>query len=114
MAFDQMVQFVGKEESWADMETELRGRGVCDIEYMCYVFQTVQQFVVYVKIETVFLNSQVKAINFFDIVIDFILFDAFDDLDCPPSSVTSVVQNRWLSNGFKETVNFHSNICWRI
>ena len=43
--------------------------------------------------------------NFFDIVIDFILFDAFDDLESPPSSVTSVVQNRWLSNGFKETVN---------
>ena len=49
--------------------------------------------------------SKVKAMNFFDIVIDFILFDAFDDLESPPSSVTSVVQNRWLSNGFKETVN---------
>ncbi len=43
-------------------------------------------------------------LNFFDVVMDFILFDAFDDLDNPPSSVTSVVQNRWLSNGFKETV----------
>ena len=43
-------------------------------------------------------------LNFYDIVIDFILFDAFDDLENPPSSVTTVVQNRWLSNGFKETV----------
>ena len=43
--------------------------------------------------------------TFFDIVIDFIFFDAFDDLENPPSSVTTVVQNRWLSNGFKETVS---------
>ena len=43
--------------------------------------------------------------TFYDIVIDFILLDAFDDLENPPSSVTTVVQNRWLSNGFKETVS---------
>lgn len=48
---------------------------------------------------------QVKMISFYDVVIDFILFDAFDDLENPPSSVTTVVQNRWLSNGFKETVS---------
>lgn len=29
--------------------------------------------------------------------------DAFEDLEQPPSSVTAVVQNRWLSDGFKET-----------
>jgi hypothetical protein len=29
--------------------------------------------------------------------------DAFDDLESPPSSVRAVVQNRWLSNKFKET-----------
>ncbi|KAJ8971801.1 hypothetical protein NQ317_011717 [Molorchus minor] len=29
--------------------------------------------------------------------------DAFEDLASPPSSVTAVIQNRWLSNGFKET-----------
>lgn len=43
--------------------------------------------------------------TFYDVVIEFILFDAFDDLENPPSSVTAVVQNRWLSNGFKETVS---------
>lgn len=46
----------------------------------------------------------VKALTFYDIVLDFILMDAFDDLESPPSSVTAVVQNRWLSNGFKESV----------
>ncbi|CAH1395808.1 unnamed protein product [Nezara viridula] len=45
----------------------------------------------------------VKAMTFFDVVLDYILMDAFEDLESPPSSVTAVVQNRWLSNGFKES-----------
>ncbi|KAF2359483.1 Mitoguardin, partial [Trinorchestia longiramus] len=45
----------------------------------------------------------VVAITFYDVVLDFILLDAFEDLEKPPSSVTAVVQNRWLSNGFKES-----------
>lgn len=45
----------------------------------------------------------VKALTFYDVVLDYILMDAFEDLDSPPSSVTAVVQNRWLSNGFKES-----------
>ncbi|GFS21519.1 mitoguardin 2 [Elysia marginata] len=47
----------------------------------------------------------VRCMSFYDIVLDFILMDAFDDLANPPSSVLTVVQNRWLSNGFKETFN---------
>lgn len=45
----------------------------------------------------------VKCLSFYDVVLDFILLDAFDDLENPPSSVLAVVQNRWLSSGFKET-----------
>jgi hypothetical protein len=45
----------------------------------------------------------VKAMTFFDIVLDFIILDAFRDLECPPGSVLAVVNNRFLSNGFKET-----------
>ena len=48
---------------------------------------------------------QVKNFTFYDVVLDFILMDAFDDLENPPSSVIAVVNNRWLSNGFKETVS---------
>lgn len=47
----------------------------------------------------------VKALTFYDIVLDFILMDAFEDLTAPPSSVLAVINNRWLSNGFKEGVN---------
>ncbi|XP_063705311.1 mitoguardin [Culicoides brevitarsis] len=45
----------------------------------------------------------VKAMTFYDICLDFIVLDAFRDLDAPPSSVLAVVQNRFLTNGFKET-----------
>lgn len=54
-------------------------------------------------------QRNVKAMTFYDVVLDFIILDAFRDLDAPPMSVTAVVQNRFLSNGFKETVSeFHS------
>uniref|UniRef100_A0A668RRJ6 Mitoguardin 2 n=1 Tax=Oreochromis aureus TaxID=47969 RepID=A0A668RRJ6_OREAU len=46
----------------------------------------------------------VVCMNFFDIVLDFILMDAFEDLESPPSSVVAVLRNRWLSDSFKETV----------
>merc|ERR1719431_1612001 len=45
----------------------------------------------------------VKAMNFYDVVLDFIFLDAFDDLANPPGSVVSIIQNRWLSSGFKES-----------
>lgn len=45
----------------------------------------------------------VKVMTFYDVVLDFIILDAFRDLDAPPTSVTAVVNNRFLSNGFKET-----------
>lgn len=49
-------------------------------------------------------QRQVKAMTFYDVVLDFIILDAFKDLDSPPASVKAVCQNRFLSNGFKETV----------
>lgn len=48
----------------------------------------------------------------YDVVLDWILMDAFDDLSNPPSSVISVVQNRWLSTGLKETAI--STAVWSI
>lgn len=45
----------------------------------------------------------VTALTIYDIVFDFLLIEAFDDLDDPPQSVVSVIQNRWLSASFRET-----------
>lgn len=54
-------------------------------------------------IEAELESRQVKAITFYDIVLDFIILDAFRDLDKPPNSVLAVINNRFLSNNFKET-----------
>ncbi|CAL9682189.1 unnamed protein product [Knipowitschia caucasica] len=54
----------------------------------------------------------VVNMNFFDIVLDFILMDAFEDLENPPSSVVAVLRNRWLSDSFKETAL--ATACWSV
>jgi hypothetical protein len=45
-------------------------------------------------------------LNFYDVVLDFILMDAFDDLAHPPSAVFAVTRNSWLSNSLKESVSY--------
>lgn len=55
------------------------------------------------SIESELKLRNVKAMTFYDIVLDFIILDAFKDLDSPPGSVIAVIQNRFLSDGFKET-----------
>uniref|UniRef100_A0A8I3WZU0 Nexilin F-actin binding protein n=1 Tax=Callithrix jacchus TaxID=9483 RepID=A0A8I3WZU0_CALJA len=47
----------------------------------------------------------VKNLNFYDVVLDFILMDSFEDLENPPTSIQNVVNNRWLNSSFKETVS---------
>lgn len=48
---------------------------------------------------------QVKNLNFYDVVLDFILMDSFEDLENPPIAIQNVVNNRWLNSSFKETVS---------
>ena len=48
-------------------------------------------------------TRDVNNLNFYDIALDFILLDAFEDLENPPSAILAVIQNRWLSQSFKET-----------
>ncbi|KAG7456693.1 hypothetical protein MATL_G00238600 [Megalops atlanticus] len=54
----------------------------------------------------------VKHLNFYDIVLDFILMDSFEDLENPPISIQNVVNNRWLNSAFKETAVASS--CWSV
>lgn len=54
-------------------------------------------------IQTELEARNVKVMTFYDICLDFVVLDSFRDLDAPPTSVIAVVQNRFLSNGFKET-----------
>eukprot|EP01135_Chromosphaera_perkinsii_P008061 Nk52_evm1s1106 gene=Nk52_evmTU1s1106 len=43
----------------------------------------------------------VRAFSFFDLVLDFVILDAFDDLENPPQAILSVIQNRWLPASVK-------------
>ncbi len=43
--------------------------------------------------------------NIYDVALDFILLDAFDDLDDPPSTIVAVLQNRWITSGMKTSVS---------
>ncbi|KAM9792011.1 mitoguardin 1 [Syngnathus typhle] len=54
----------------------------------------------------------VKHLNFYDVVLDFILMDSFEDLENPPASIQNVVNNRWLNSSFKETAVASS--CWSV
>lgn len=54
----------------------------------------------------------VKNVNFYDVVLDFILMDSFEDLENPPTSIQNVVNNRWLNSSFKETAVASS--CWSV
>ncbi|XP_011159119.2 mitoguardin isoform X2 [Solenopsis invicta] len=45
----------------------------------------------------------VMCMNFYDVLIDFILLDAFEDVEKPPPPVKAIVQNRWVSASFRET-----------
>nr|XP_040028252.1 LOW QUALITY PROTEIN: mitoguardin 1 [Gasterosteus aculeatus aculeatus] len=54
----------------------------------------------------------VKHLNFYDIVLDFILMDSFEDLENPPTSIQNVINNRWLNTSFKETAVASS--CWSV
>lgn len=43
----------------------------------------------------------IPCLNFYDLVIDYIILDSFEDLDNPPSTIVSIVNNRWFGTGFK-------------
>ncbi|KAM4720682.1 mitoguardin 1 [Rhinophrynus dorsalis] len=57
-------------------------------------------------------SKGVKFMNFYDIVLDFILMDSFEDLENPPLSIQNIVKNRWLNSAFKETAVTSS--CWSV
>ena len=42
--------------------------------------------------------------NLYDVALDFVLLDAFSDLENPPSTVVAVLQNSWITNGMKKSV----------
>eukprot|EP00039_Didymoeca_costata_P026051 m.14809 g.14809 ORF g.14809 m.14809 type:complete len:422 (-) comp5211_c0_seq1:164-1429(-) len=44
----------------------------------------------------------VKEFTLFDIVLDFMLFDSFDDLKCPPQAVLNALQTTWVPSSVRK------------
>ena len=42
--------------------------------------------------------------NVYDIAMDFMLMDAFCDMESPPSALLSVINNGWISDGIRRSV----------
>nr|Q6NRB7.1 RecName: Full=Mitoguardin 1; AltName: Full=Protein FAM73A [Xenopus laevis]AAH70842.1 MGC84571 protein [Xenopus laevis] len=63
-------------------------------------------------VEKELLSRGMKCMNFYDIVLDFIVMDSLEDLENPPLSIQNVVRNRWLNSSFKETAVTSS--CWSV
>lgn len=56
------------------------------------------------KVEHELIDRGVVYMNVYDIVLDFMLMDAFDDLSDPPSALQSVIHNGWISSGIKQSM----------
>ncbi|XP_072015769.1 mitoguardin 2-like [Amphiura filiformis] len=81
----------------ANYDAEEFGETFDDLMKYCRASESWQE------IEAELRGRGVQFMSFYDIVLDFLLLDAFDDLESPPTSVTCITQNRWLSNRVKET-----------
>ena len=42
--------------------------------------------------------------NVYDVALDFVLLDAFSDLERPPATVLAVLHNTWITDGMKKSV----------
>lgn len=78
-----------------------------DAKPFCLAFDTVVTFVEdpgnWDVMKEELTERRVVDITFYDVVLDFTLLDAFDDLDNLPSTIVSVLQNHWLTDGMKES-----------
>ncbi|GMT04330.1 hypothetical protein PENTCL1PPCAC_26504 [Pristionchus entomophagus] len=80
-AFDDMMEFCGREQNQDMIARELASRGVV-------------------------------VVSFWDVLLDFMLLDAFDDLKNPPSAIFSVTRNYFLSQSMKYSTI--STIVWSM
>lgn len=111
LGFDRLFQERNKKQWFID-----HGKLMLDVLFKkadrdsSKLFEAYDEMISFVSIENNWktikdelATRDVKTMNFYDIALDFIILDAFEDLENPPSAITSVIQNRWLSESFKKT-----------
>ena len=110
-AFTNIMSDTSNREWWTCngkiILTQLLVKADKDPKEFLMAFDDVLEFLAEKEVETQVMEElssrNVKCMNFFDICLDYILIDSFEDLESPPSSVLAVMKNRWLSNSFKES-----------
>jgi len=110
LGFDRLLQDTAKRQWFIDLGRNLLSKIMQKAEKDCAgVNKTYDELIRFLNegdwkvIRDEFATRDVLCLNFYDIALDFILLDAFDDLENPPLAITAVIQNRWLSQSFKET-----------
>lgn len=111
LGFDRLLQDMSKRQWFVDLGRNLLAKIMQRAEKdPTGLYKNYDEMIRYVSVEQNWkqikdelATREVYSLNFYDIVLDFILLDAFDDLDNPPSAISAVIQNRWLSQSFKET-----------
>ncbi|KAI4891706.1 hypothetical protein NFI96_017540 [Prochilodus magdalenae] len=107
--FEDMICFLEQTDHWENTEAELATRGS---ETPYHPKRVSAKTMGSASSSRIHGTVQVKHLNFYDIVLDFILMDSFEDLENPPISIQNVVNNRWLNSSFKETAVASS--CWTV
>ena len=110
-AFNNIMKDNSNREWWISngkiILTQLLVKADKDPKEFLLSFDDVLEFLTEKDVEQQIMDElssrNVKCMNFYDICLDYILIDSFEDLESPPSSVLAVMKNRWLSNSFKES-----------
>ena len=111
LGFDRLLQDTCKRQWLIGEGRELLGGFLrkCDKDYIGF-YKAYDELVRFVSVEANWprirdelATRDVAHVNFYDMALDFLLMDSFDDLEAPPSAITAVMQNSWLSQSFKET-----------
>jgi hypothetical protein len=111
LALDRLLQDADKKQWFVDIGKKILAKLMQKADKDCSgFFKTYDELIRYASVEANWKNIRdelatrdVFCMNFYDIALDFILLDAFEDLENPPSAITAVIQNSWLSQSFKET-----------
>lgn len=120
LGFDRLLQDADKKQWFIGEGKQLLTRLMTKAEKDCAgIYKCYDEMCAFVQdehnlkaIKEELATRDVTCFNFYDIALDFILLDAFEDLESPPSAITAVIQNRWLSQSFKETAL--STACWSV
>lgn len=78
-----------------------------DLENCLAAYEKLLSFVAdesnHADIEREISMRKIPVLSFYDLVVDYIILESLDDLENPPSVVSSIVSNTWVSAKFRQS-----------